>query len=198
MKRRFISMLIIMAFLLSFTACSPKEEHEQPNTNDTDTTENNTEISPASVELPEPNTNLEFWIRDNVDGFDFSEYQKKYGIFGGREYYGKGYTPTLDEYGAQIDPEHCVLYTITSYPDYSDREKHITHILITDPEIEIYGLTVNSTPEEFEARLSELGFNKVGSGAKSIKMEMGNVWISLMDKQIRINANVENREGIVF
>ena len=79
-----------------------------------------------------PVTNLEFWIGENVDEVDFSGFQEKYGLFGGREYYGTDYVPTFDEDGMTIDPEHCVIYTVTSYPDYSSNEQHITGITITD------------------------------------------------------------------
>ena len=67
-------------------------------------------------DLSQPLTNLEFWIAQNVDNVDWSKYQEKYGIMGGREFYGTGYAPTLDEWGQQVDPEHCVIYTVTSYP----------------------------------------------------------------------------------
>ena len=33
-------------------------------------------------ELPDPNTNLEFWITENVDDVDWSNYQMKYGMMG--------------------------------------------------------------------------------------------------------------------
>ena len=78
--------------------------------------------------LSQPKTNLEFWIGENVDDVDFSKYQMKYGMFGGNQYYGTGYVPTLGEEGQQVDPEYCVLYTVTSYPDYSSKSQHITSI----------------------------------------------------------------------
>ena len=40
----------------------------------------------AQRSVPSPETNLEFWICDNVDGFDFSEYRQRFGLMGGREY----------------------------------------------------------------------------------------------------------------
>jgi len=82
--------------------------------------------------LSELNTNLEFWIAENVDDVDFLNYQMKYGMMGGKMYYGTGYVPTLDEYNQQVDPEQCVIYTVTSYPDYVNKTQHITRIEITD------------------------------------------------------------------
>ena len=51
----------------------------------------------SSNKLKKPETNLEFWIGENVDDVDFSKYQEhyRYGFMGiGRQYYGTGYTPT--------------------------------------------------------------------------------------------------------
>ena len=87
--------------------------------------------------ISKPQTNLEFWIAENVDKIDFSSYQQKYGMFGGNMYYGMGYLPTLDENGQQVDPEYYVIYTVTSYPDYMNKTKHVTRIEITDPKIEV-------------------------------------------------------------
>ncbi len=85
-----------------------------------------------------PDTDLEFWICDNVDDFDFSGYQPRFGLMGGREYYGTGYSPGTDENGQQTDPEHCVIYTVTAYPDYSSGQSHITGITVTDPAVAIW------------------------------------------------------------
>jgi hypothetical protein len=84
---------------------------------------------------------------------DFSDYQEKFGLMGGREYYGSGYIPTTNENGEQIDPEHCVIYTVTSYPDYSSGKSHITRIAITDPAVELFGLTLNSSKNDIKVTL---------------------------------------------
>ena len=62
--------------------------------------------------ISKPQTNLEFWIAENVDDVDFSNYQMKYGMFGGNMYYGTGYVPTLDENEQQVDPEHTIFHLI--------------------------------------------------------------------------------------
>ena len=87
----------------------------------------------ALYRVPPKDTNLEFWIAENVDKVDFSNYQEKFGLMGGREYYGTGYLPSTNENGEQIDPEACVVYTVTSYPDHISNKKYITRITITDP-----------------------------------------------------------------
>jgi len=154
---------------------------------------------PGNTTPPEkPNTNLEFWIGENVDGVDFSQYQEKYGLFGGREYYGTGYVPTFDENGQQEDPEHCVIYTVTSYPDYSDKEQHITGIFITDPNAEFYGITLDCTFEEFTERIQAQGFTIAEGNENFVKAEMGNIWITFTAQWIRIGAEVTNDQGIIF
>ena len=149
-------------------------------------------------DLSQPKTNLEFWIAQNVDNVDWSKYQEKYGIMGGREFYGTGYTPTLDEWGQQVDPEHCVIYTVTSYPDYSDKAQHITSIYITDPAIEVYGLTVNSTFDEFEPVVKGEGFVISGSNEHYMLAEKGKFSISITKTEIRIRVEVENKTGMEF
>ena len=84
----------------------------------------------SSTTLEKPETNLEFWIAENVDGVDFSAYQEKhrYGYMGpGRLYYGTDYAPTVDEEGRQVDPEIYVIYNVSPYPDHSSKKQHINN-----------------------------------------------------------------------
>ena len=155
----------------------------------------------SDLVLPRPDTNLEFWIAENVDNVDFSKYQEKYGMMGGTEYYGTGYVPTEEEhdgYRYQIDPEHCVLFTVTSYPDYADEAQHVTHIYITDPKIEFYGITLNSSFEDFEYYIQNQGFEITHSNENSRTAEKGKYSVTITKKWIRIRVEVENREGIEF
>ncbi len=154
------------------------------------------------VERP-ADTNLEFWITENVDNVDFSEHTPRYGLMGGREYYGKGYVPTTDENGQQIPPDEYVVYTITSYPDYSSEGKHVTGISITDPDVTFYGLTVCSTLEEFEARMTELGYEVIDWRENVLKAVKGNIsfFFNIENPEhryVRIEADVENMWGLVF
>ena len=152
----------------------------------------------SNNDLSQPITNLEFWITENVDDVDFSKYQEKYGMFGGREYYGTGYVPSVDGSGQQVDPEHCVLYTVTSYPDYSDEEQHITGIFISDPKIEFYGITLDSSFEDFEYYIKLQGFEITHSNETSRTAEKGTVWITFTEEWIRIGVEVTNKTGIIF
>ena len=146
----------------------------------------------------QPNTNLEFWIAENVDTVDFSKLQEKYGMFGGREYYGTDYVPTIDENGQQVDPEYCVIYTVTSYPDYSDKEQHITGIYITDPNVEFYGITLSCSFEEFTELIQLQGYKITESSEKTVSARYGEVWITFTAEWIRIGVEVTNDQGIIF
>ena len=145
-------------------------------------------------------TDLEFRIAENVNDFDFSGWQERYGIMGGREYYGSGYVPMTDENGEQIDPEECVIYTITSYPDYSDKEQHITRITITDPAVRIFGLCTASSLEEFDALFESMGYKieNVGSAGLCHDAVKGNISYSYGNGSISISVEVTNRRGLVF
>ena len=145
----------------------------------------------------EPEHDLEFWITQNVDDFDFSSYQPKYGIMGGWEYYGTGYVPTLDENGQQVDPEHCIIYTVTNYPDYSSNSRHITRITITDPAVKVYGLSMTSTHEEIRSTMTAEGFTVTESGT-ALKAEKDNLRFTFSNDAIIVSAEVTNHFGIIY
>lgn len=149
-----------------------------------------------SNRIPKKESNLEFWIAENVENVDFSNYQEKFGLMGGREYYGTGYVPTTNENGEQTDPEECVIYTVTSYPDHISNKRHVTRIYITDPSITIYGLTLNSPADEIETVMRNHGFkNSYGQGLTYTK---GKVTIRFSQEAIRINVKVSNFFRIQF
>ena len=154
-------------------------------------------FSSCGKRLAEPEYDLEFWITENVDDFDFSGHVQKYGIFGGFEYYGKDYIPTIDDNGQQIDPEHCVIYTLTNYPDYSSNSLCVTRIEITDPAVTVYGLSLSSTVDEIRSTMASEGFTVTGTDA-SIKAEKDNFRFIFTKDSIRITAEVTNRFGIVY
>lgn len=147
--------------------------------------------------ITDPETDLEFWITENVDGFDFSSYQQRYGLFGGYEYYGTGYLPTLDENGQQVDPEHCVIYTVTSYPDYSSGKQHVTRITVTDPSVKIYGLSLSSSAEEIKSIMTAEGFTVTESGT-ALRAVKENITFTFSSDTITITAEVTNKLGLIF
>lgn len=159
-----------------------------------------------TIQIPErpEDTNLEFWIADNVTGYDWNEYEGAGGFsWGVREYYGKGYERIVGEDGNKVEREYYVIYSITSWPDYSDIESHITGITITDPAVMVYGLTVNSTIEEFDAVFQEKGYELYNWGSNYLKArgarKNGFVFsLSEQEHVIRIGATVTNRDNMVF
>ena len=115
---------------------------------------------------------------------------------------GKDYKaiPAAEEGGAASRPEVYVSYIVTSYPDYSDAEKAVTGIIITDPKVTVFGHTVATPAEEFDKTLQEKGFaiEHVGEGT-SRKATKGDISVSYGDGvNIRIEAEVTNLEGIIF
>ncbi len=176
MKKLFV-LLLVFLMLLSFARCSLNS-------------------------LEKPETNLEFWIGENVDDVDFSMYQEKYryGFMGsGKQYYGTGYTPTTDENGHQVSPEHCVIYTVAPFPDYTSKKCHITGISISDPDITVYGLTINSPSDDIESTMKSNGFKSVEIGNLGRKEWVkGKYHLGFSDGHIYINVDVSNFWGIQF
>jgi hypothetical protein len=146
--------------------------------------------------IPNPGTNLEFWIVDSVAPDDFATHQEKYGLMGGSEYYGSGYISTTDENGEQKDPDRRVIYTVTAYPDYASRKRHVTRILITDPAVELYGIHCDSSLGEIDTALRRNGFRP--SDAPGVTYRKGKTTISISDGAIRINVKVNNFFHIQF
>ena len=108
------------------------------------------------------NTTLEFWITDSISDIDLTGYQTLHrpeliGI-DKNAFFGAGYTSYLDTAGNEIFPDAYVVYATSSYPNTKADGDYITYIEITDPEVYLYGLTVNCTPEEFDQTFKSLGF----------------------------------------
>jgi hypothetical protein len=106
--------------------------------------------------------------------------------------------PTIAENGERVEPEHCVVYTVTSYPDYINKEQHVTTIRITDPEIEVYGITLRSSIEEFERLITAQGFEIKQKDENFIRAGKGKYTITLSETEMYICVNVTNLMGIVF
>ena len=158
----------------------------------------------TTLEMPE-DTNLEFWITQDVAETDFSGYYEIVGWFGASQYYGSGYLPAFDEDGYEVDPEHYVKYKITAWPDYADGGKYITSIDFNDPKVTVYGLTVDSSFDEFERIFSEMGyelskdsseiFERYTASKKGVSFSLETV---NGKRGFSINAEVTNKKGIVF
>ena len=137
-------------------------------------------------------TNLEFWITENVTDYDFSEYTYVPG-WGIWKYYGKDYPPVaVTVEGYPVAPEHCVFYTVGSYPDGSSKGKHITCIEITDPAVTFYGITLESTDEQIIAAMEKHGYTHLpeeqGEFGIRLYFENGNISFAFYEDEIVIGA----------
>ena len=134
-------------------------------------------------------TNLEFWITESVKGISFSNYETtREGEFGVAWYCGTGYTKDMTE---------KVIYGITGYPDHSDSPA-ITAIEITDPQTIVYGLTINSSNEEFTSKMEFLNFTVTDKGTKLVATK-GNLSIAFYQgTKIYLGVSVTNDTGIIF
>ena len=162
----------------------------------------------VSGEMPK-DTTLEFWITENVKDQDWTGHDEIYGWMGAREFLGSAYKKNEDADGLDQRPEHYVSYVITAWPDYADGGQFVTDIIVTDPAVKVHGLTIASTFEEFDAVFEPLGY-ELSWGEGAIKTRVATrdgitfrLTRAVEDNpdvvpQIRISAEVTNREGIVF
>ena len=162
----------------------------------------------VSGEMPK-NTSLEFWITEDVKGRDWTGHDEIYGWMGAREFLGSGYKKNEDPTGSNQHPEHYVSYVITAWPDYADGGEFVTDITVTDPDVTVYGLTIESTYEEFDAVFEPLGYELSWSdGAIETRVATKNGITFRLTRAVednpnvvpifRISAEVTNREGIVY
>ena len=99
--------------------------------------------------------------------------------------------------GWQIDPEHCVIYTLTNYPDYSSNSLCVTRIEITDPAVRVYGLSLSSTVDDIRSTMTSEGFTVTESGT-AVRAERDNFRFTFSKDKITISAEVTNHLGIVY
>lgn len=159
-------------------------------------------------EMPK-DTTLEFWITEDVKDRDWTGHDEIYGWMGAREFLASAYKKNEDADGLDQRPEHYVSYVITAWPDYADGGQFVTDIIVTDPAVKVYGLTIASTFEEFDAVFEPLGYELSWSeGAIQTRVATKDGVTFRLTRavddnpnvvpQIRISAVVTNREGIVF
>lgn len=172
----------------------------------------------ALEEALKTETDLEFFILDDVSSADLSDFQEIYGGFGARQYAPKRYGIASEGSIPQEIPEHRVLFTVSAWPDYADGGKFVTDINITDPKVRVFGLTTESTAEEFLRKCTSLGYERVERRDDSgeppalcgtlllnyacVRSRDGKHYILLAkyvnSSFIRIYAPVSNRSNIIF
>lgn len=126
-------------------------------------------------ELPTKNaggeTTLEFWIGEIVREEDYEGHDKVYDGF-----LGKGYTDVV--LGVTARTEKYVHYTVRNYPKVDSKTMGITQIEFTDPEVKVYGLTTESSLEEFAEVFEALGA-EVNKSNNVVNAKLGDVSFQL-------------------
>lgn len=148
---------------------------------------------------------LEFWIGENVDNYDFSSHDMETGWFGCDVYYGLDYKLTENDEGEMVEPMAYVKYTVSAYPDYSSANSAITSITTTDPNVGFYGLTQDTLDQEFEEILVPMGY-KIESLTNVIIATKGKTTIKIgtieingtISSYLNIQVEVTNKTGIDF
>ena len=180
MKKFLISTLLCLC-MVSLTSCTSNADNK-------------------IIEKPN-DTTLEFWVAQDVSNVDFSEHCQIVGMEGGSQYYGKDYGSISVDDEQVYDHFQCVIYTITAYPDYSDGGEFITQIDITDPQVSVYGITCNSSFDDFDKTFQDLGCTIQDKGWGHVA-SYGVFTISLLSNseaaKISVRVEVTNREGIDF
>lgn len=185
----FVIALLSLACISTLASCTPSPVYpNQPSSSS----------MPSVYQKPE-DTNLEFWITEDVGQVDFSVYQETSFMYGAKEFYGTGYQAVFDEAGNTTRPDHYVIYCITAYPDYADGGQYVTGIEITDPHITCYGLTVDASLEDFDKIFSDMGFTVSSPSKVTHRAVKDNItFLFEQGKRLKIDAKISNRDGIVY
>lgn len=177
MKKIFVSALVFFWAVLFLPSCASRKVLAKPE-----------------------ETSLEFWIAEDVSAFDFSGYCPIFGVFGGSQYFGKGYASSYVSVGYPADeplPERYVIYLVTAYPDYADGGRFVTGIEITDPSVSVYGVTCLSSFEEFDEAFRELKCEIEDCGTFH-RAVFGRSRVDLSPGKLSVAVTVTNRSGIMF
>ena len=152
---------------------------------------------------------LDFWICEDVHDADFSGFSTLSGTIGSKQYVNGRYAlGPIEPDGYRELPEKYVSYTVSAWPDYADGGEFVTQIVITDPSVKLFGVSVESTMEEFIAAMTKNGFDvrehndDIGVAMRFAYSPDGKYYVSYIIthdiRRIVVNAPIENREGIVF
>ena len=150
------------------------------------------------LDKPE-DTNLEYWITEKVTIQQALEKGCTHipGMFGGDMFLGSAYAMIEDEDHHKELPEIHVKYVLTGYPDTTN-EYAVTNIEITDPEVYVYGLTMNSSKEEIDIWMKELKFKANTDEFGRGRYNKNNCTFIFDEKYINISASVTNNWHVIY
>lgn len=201
--RRCCLFILIVVILLS--GCGGKSQGSTSSRPNDNASYNAIETSPDLVTFFKECEieGLDFWILQDVKEYDFSGYTKDPNYLGTQGVYlGRNYDISTLTDGNYSEP--LVEYFIGSWPDLSDQQVYITRIWITDPDVKIYGLSVENTMEEWRKVLMEKGYSFGGHhedySADMVADSPNGTYIICYNsnpRSLTIIAPTTNREGIV-
>ena len=123
---------------------------------------------------PKPkDTNLKFWVgeiisKEEREAYGMTKLPRPGRFGGGVDYLDSDYEAVLittdyviEGYYFPSEPETYITYNFDNYPDLSSRNTCLTGIRFNDPNIYLFGLTINSTREEVDEHLLSIGFKIV-------------------------------------
>ena len=125
----------------------------------------------VKIEKPE-DTNLEYWLLDTLDTDNLTEINRK-SDDNKKSFLAKEYKAATNENGEIVAPQAAVVYTLGRYPFTDFGVRRIINIMITDPDVYVWGLTLNSTRDEFVEVMNSLGFELSVDSEKSIEFSNG-------------------------
>ena len=131
MKKLVALLLLLCTFALFFTSCTGK----------------------SAIAKPE-DTNLEYWLFDEPDEDNLTLLQSD-GSY--KRYLAAGYEHIDGNPGCV---PNCLYYETSKTLIGLTNSNRIRKIIITSPEVIVWGLTVNSTHEEFYKTLTQIGFKE--------------------------------------
>ena len=103
-------------------------------------------------------TNLEYWLLDKPDLSGLIEIESNHPCT--ESFLAKGYEAITDEKGMLTAPNEAVVYDVEVYPykDLNRGTKRVACIRITDPNVCVWNLTINSSREEIIETLEAIGY----------------------------------------
>ena len=147
----------------------------------------------GSEKIEKPaDANFEYWILDKPDMSNCTELY----ISGNKvhHYLDNGYKAEVSENGNLVAPKVAVIYCVHKYP-FTDWGVvwRIDSIRVTDPNVSVWGLTINSTREEFVEVMIDLGFEFHSEGEKYICFSFDKNYVGLRyGERITISYDIPN------
>ena len=137
-------------------------------------------------------TNLEYWLLDRPKKEDLT-------LVGENMYLSKNYQPIINEDGSLSAPEEYVAYSFHKYPFNKIGIERILKIVITDPNVSVWGLTINSTKEEIVEVFSKMGFYIDGPWDERCDIRNKKIEISIFyNERIEIQHNIISISNSIY